>query len=214
LRFDINASLLPVLPTDPSSPDLESPRPAVTARDEALERPRRSQILLFGLGTSIASDRSLWANAEGAILLSAGAVLLGPTIRISRDLQTSGQSKTLSSSRTSSDLLLTAGWRIERSTWALMPVIAVGLNWLHVSGGKNDGSALNEEAPESDLGGMRASIGLVLALPLPRQRALAFFVSEELSPLAHTRPFAGGGKMVAGEPRAYFQSGIGMSFGS
>jgi hypothetical protein len=194
----------PATPVSSAAAVVSAPVPAVAA-------PVRGLTLLVATEVAAGSDRSAWAG-----LSLSGCVMLGPTclgtlVRFWHDLDASDESANAIRQRDAGEVAISLALPFTRRRIDFRPSAELGLGWVHMGGFGSQPEGV--DGSEFDHGDVSAGLRLAASFPLGRHWSLEAGLGASVSLFAHQAPFAVGGVMLPGEPRAFGLASLGFRYG-
>ena len=210
-RADLTAPLLAARGAEDSLPvvDRETPKdlgPIIVHR--ASPRPLELEAATH-LG--LASDASLWLDLEVGACVRLRGTCLGVVARAAHDLQLSGDSERMETTRTAADLLVTVDVAMPLGAATVTIGGGVGAGWIHSA--VDATAAMSNDQVDIDGGGLRGDGHVVLSIPAGHDLAIDLGLSLDVSLFAHTGTFIQDGATLTGEPRGFGRLGLGLRFG-
>lgn len=163
------------------------------------------------IGSSLASDGSVWLSSSGFACVDLGRLCVGGAARYSRDAGLSGSAEKTETTRSETDVLLSVEVPMNSGGWSFSPGLGLGIGWLRV---RRD--VMTSEGPqqlELDTGGLRAELRTTASVPLRRGVSLTLGATISFAPGAHTQSFREEGFEIAGEPRTVGRIELGLELG-
>ncbi|MDB4963621.1 MAG: hypothetical protein JWP01_3620 [Myxococcales bacterium] len=163
------------------------------------------------IGSSFASDGSVWLSSSGFACVDLGRLCVGGAARYSRDAELSGRGEKTETTRSETDVLLSVEVPIHTGRWSFSTGLGLGIGWLRV---RRD--VMTSDGPqqlELDTGGLRAELRTTTSVPLRRGVSLTLGVALGFAPGAHTQSFREEGFEIAGEPRTVGRIELGLELG-
>ena len=207
-RRDVSAPLLAARSAPQPAPR-QAPR-EVEVRAPGPVAPRRTRQVDLDAGplAGVSSDLALWAGGRIHGCMHTGPYCVGVLIRYSRDLERSGDSSQLSTSRRTFDLMLTADRPVYRGDFELSPGIGIGQSSLQSE------YQLAQDVDDS-VNNLQLQARLAASYHLSDDWLLQADLALSATPLAETRfdedePTE---PTLAGMPRLQTWLGIGVVYG-
>lgn len=163
------------------------------------------------IGSSVASDGSVWLSSSGFACVDFGRVCVGGVARYSRDAGLSGSGERAETLRSATDVLLSVDVPLHRGRWSFSPGLGLGVGWLRV--GRDVMTSEGTQQLERDTGGLRVELRASTSVPLRRGVSLTLGLAFGVAPGAHTQPFREEGFEIAGEPRTVGRIELGLELG-
>jgi hypothetical protein len=164
--------------------------------------------LYGGLNSALGSDHSIWAGGQVGGCDRVGAICVGGKARLLRDTALGGPTADAGASRTSADLLVTAGVPFSHGRLLLMPAVGIGAGWMrtHVSA-----EGADAPAETANTFGVRGETSLLVGVSLAKHVMVALDLGGTFAPAARPDPATEqtGTPSLPGEPKASFQAALG-----
>ena len=219
-RVDLVAPMLEVPPqavaeVEPVAP-VQAPgavSKSAAQADGVPVRPRTDFAAMAWLGISLANDHSLWTDLSIGACLKVGAACLGAELRGSFDMEV--HRVELDTDRGEVGGLLSAEFvlPIPETRWQVSPGFAAGAGYVS-SEVDADASSENAQAVSRGDVSMRLGVFAQVSAALARGMRLSGRLGFEVAPLARTRAELEDGVLIAGVPRWYLRSALGVRYSS
>jgi hypothetical protein len=163
------------------------------------------------IGSSFASDGSVWLSSSGFACVDLGWFCIGGAARYSRDAALSGSAEKTETTRSETDVLLSFEVPMHSGRWSFSPGLGLGIGWLRVQ--RDVMTSEGSQQLELDTGGLRAEFRATTSVPLRRGVSFTLGVALGFAPGAHTQSFREEGFEIAGEPRTVGRIELGLELG-
>jgi hypothetical protein len=163
------------------------------------------------LESSFGSDQSVWFGSSAFACADLGLLCVGGLVRFSRDAALSGDAEKSETTRSETDVLVTAAVPVHRGGWSFTPAIGLGVGWMRMR--RDTMTAAGAQQIELDSGGLRGELRLAASIPLHRGLSLTLGATLGVAPGAHTTPYSDEGLSIAGEPRFVGRLDVGLEIG-
>lgn len=209
------------LPAPPvvAHPDLDDEAPpTLTAPASPAPMPlppgRRVTVRVATAGV-VASDGSLWAGVHGGACVAFGRTCIGASALWITDTGVAGDSEAYETGRSAVDMFVTVDLPLRYGRLTLTPAVGIGLGTMQMSRAAGSSASGDGDQLIQDERGGPCLFGQVEAgLPLSDRLRLTGALALGASPTARSQPFMDETVPIAGEPRVYLWTSLGLRFGA
>lgn len=196
--------------SEPDTPKTPADQKEKTVKESAIGN---SIVAGAGFETSVGADGSTWFGGRFHWCTQIGITCIGTLARGGADPMISGRYRHLSDIRSYMEVLLTFWFPISVRRVRVSPTIGFGAGWMQTSYAEEDGDGTTQpDVAESSFGGMRLDVSCRVSVRIHRELTIDLAAGLTTSFIAEEEKVEVNGVTIAGEPRNYLRTGLGLSY--